>query len=352
MDRPGQHFDLFDLLRVIASVAIIYWHSYALTGRGLPVLPLLGRAGATWATLGVGAFFAMSGFLVTSSWLRNSSASAYVRNRILRIFPGLLVCVLITVCAVGPIVTSVDLSSYVRDHSTRSYLIHNTLLYDVRFNLPGVFAANPYPGSVNGSLWTLPYEVVGYVVLMLGGLAGLLRRQFVLGAVAGLALLHWMVVDHQVLAPRTFAGLTLFFGVQWALYFAIGSACRFYVDEIGCRRPLLVAGALLLMVAGVAARHPLPVTLGFALLVIVVGTQQAQLARRVRRLGDPSYGTYIYAFPIQQSLVNAGWVSTPLTMFAVATPAALAAGYASWHLIERRALAVAHARSRKHLAPQ
>jgi peptidoglycan/LPS O-acetylase OafA/YrhL len=69
-----------------------------------------------------------------------------------------------------------------------------------------------------------------------------------------------------------------------------------------------------------------------------LGRRQWRVAAAIRRLGDPSYGMYIYAFPIQQLIVlGLPGVSAPL-LAAAAVPAAAAAGYASWHLIEARCL--------------
>ncbi|MDQ1568179.1 MAG: hypothetical protein QOF96_3059, partial [Actinomycetota bacterium] len=54
----------------------------------------------------------------------------------------------------------------------------------------------------------------------------------------------------------------------------------------------------------------------------------------IRRYGDPSYGTYIYGFVIQQVMAGQGWVRTPPMMFLVAAPLSLLAGYISWYLVE------------------
>lgn len=41
------------------------------------------------------------------------------------------------------------------------------------YHLPGVFQANALP-AVNGSLWTIPYEVLCYLLLMAAGVVGIL----------------------------------------------------------------------------------------------------------------------------------------------------------------------------------
>ena len=58
------------------------------------------------------------------------------------------------------------------------------------------------------------------------------------------------------------------------------------------------------------------------------------------RIGDISYGIYLYGFLIQQavqSLIGSG--GTPMLNFCLAAPIAGLLGLASWHWIERPALA-------------
>jgi len=85
----------------------------------------------------------------------------------------------------------------------------------------------------------------------------------------------------------------------------------------------------------------------FAYLVIFVGTRQWNALDAVHRLGDPSYGIYLYAWPIQQCLVLAG-VTEWWALFLTATPIAVACGYASWHLLERPGMRIARTAVRKH----
>lgn len=61
--------------------------------------------------------------------------------------------------------------------------------------------------------------------------------------------------------------------------------------------------------------------------------------RATGRFGDPSYGLYIFAFPIQQTLIwlnhgRLGW----MPLFLLTLLACFAAAFASWHLVEKRAL--------------
>jgi peptidoglycan/LPS O-acetylase OafA/YrhL len=56
------------------------------------------------------------------------------------------------------------------------------------------------------------------------------------------------------------------------------------------------------------------------------------------RLGDYSYGVYVYSFPIQQTLIERIPGIEPMPLFALALPLTLAVAVLSWHCIERPAL--------------
>ncbi|NDC64497.1 MAG: hypothetical protein EBZ59_11065, partial [Planctomycetia bacterium] len=62
------------------------------------------------------------------------------------------------------------------------------------------------------------------------------------------------------------------------------------------------------------------------------------------RIGDYSYGTYLYGWPIQQ--VVAPFATTPLSMFLISYPLILCAAVASWHLVEKPALSLIAPRGR------
>lgn len=175
----------FTLLRLLAAFSVLYGHSYALSmglhGGEDPVsLRLIYYWGESLPSLAVDLFFVASGFLVTASYCQRNDLYAFTEARLLRIFPGLIVAVLFCVLVVGPISTTLSLSDYFSSPSIFSYIKHNiSLLNGIQFDLPSVFTSNPYPGSVNGSLWTLPIEFWMYIVVaVLGACAILQDRRF------------------------------------------------------------------------------------------------------------------------------------------------------------------------------
>ena len=95
----------FNLLRFLAATAVIFSHSYALTGHGMEEPLLQWSAGATYfGVLGVTVFFIISGFLVSKS-VERKMVGAFAAARALRIFPALIAATLFSVLLAGALST-------------------------------------------------------------------------------------------------------------------------------------------------------------------------------------------------------------------------------------------------------
>src|SRR5690606_11271709 len=129
-------------------------------------------------------FFTVSGYLVTLSLLRNPGVLRYARNRFLRVYPGYLACLLACVLLLGPAFTTLPVAEYFRHGDTWHYLTQNLQPIRLQWTLPGVFAANPYPDVVNGTLWSLGLEVRWYFYLGLLAALTVVRRRWAFTLVA------------------------------------------------------------------------------------------------------------------------------------------------------------------------
>lgn len=76
---------------------------------------------------------------------------------------------------IGPVFTTSTLQQYFSDSAAYEYLIRG-LFVDIRYDLPGVFQENAYK-SVNGSLWSIPFEVYAYITLIAVYLVGLIKSK-------------------------------------------------------------------------------------------------------------------------------------------------------------------------------
>jgi peptidoglycan/LPS O-acetylase OafA/YrhL len=330
------------MVRLVLCYEVMVWHCIALTAGS--VTP--GLSSPFWLpfNLMVPMFFTLSGFLVTASALRLSRRD-YLLNRAARILPALFSVVAFAMLIVGPLATSLPLGRYFTD--PRFWAHASNFVALPNYWLPGVFETNPAPGGVNGSLWTVRWEIGCYVMMAIMVAAGLPRRAWVVPALA----LAWAAAN---IAAGS-AGLT-------ALPGAAGSIVRQLFGAGGMLFPYFLAGATIYLFrkhipwhGGLAALsiaviiagsllldgrqwHESPIKIlamivPSAYLVAWAGLKTLPLPR-IYRGGDYSYGVYLWHFPILQLVQHYlhldSWWQLLLIGF---LPVTLAAA-ASWHLIE------------------
>jgi peptidoglycan/LPS O-acetylase OafA/YrhL len=332
-----KHDNGFDALRLFAALLVIFGHAFRLTGEIGPAF-----AGINVATTGVKIFFVVSGYLVAQSWLRDPHPGRFLRRRLLRIMPGLVAVVALTVFILGPMTTNLPVSAYFVDQRTWLYLA-NLTFYPVD-ELPGVFSANIAPDEVNGSLWSLAPEMSMYLLLPVVAVVSLALtgtyRLFVLAAFLVTVVALFVVLPAPDLRQWLIYGTRVWAWFAVAPFFFIGACAAFCGwDRFLNRRLALCLLALLLVMPTLPLITELLLIVTLPYIVLAFGVAPAPFGGALTRRGDFSYGLYLYAFPIQQALVAT--VGTPggaLGNFAIS--AILAAGCAglSWHLIEKPAL--------------
>lgn len=327
-----------DVLRLAAATLVIVAHSYNLT---LHEEPFRRFGGPELGDIAVAVFFAISGFLVTASWLSDPRVRSFVLRRALRILPGLWVVLLVTVLA-GLVLTARPLATYLSSLDTWRYPLERAVVYSTRPSLPGVFTTNPYGSAVNGSLWTLPVEATAYVATLVFGVTGLLarRRELVVAAILLLFVIQETVLPSASgLVATDSPGAVLHWLVHFGLFYAMGALLFLYREHV---RLSFAAAAAAIVVWGLSFDTGAVTIVGQLALpyVVLVLGYRAPAAVDVffRRVGDISYGTYIYAFPVQQTLIHYDTGISPPRLILLSIPITYACAYASWHLVERPAL--------------
>ncbi|MDR8394968.1 acyltransferase [Paraburkholderia sp. USG1] len=323
--RGAGHSNNFDFIRVVAASLVIWSHQYGLMGRPEPeAFP-----GFSFGGIGVLIFFSLSGYLVAQSWDRDPSLPRFAAKRALRIFPGLICVTLLMAFLMGPKVSTLDHADYFASRDVWHFIVRTIGLWDMPDHLPGVFVNN-HVGTVNSSLWTIPVELKWYGFLAFLGLFGVLRTRFVLPAmVLALAFCRFilpMPLTHHVL-------------LEFGLCFLSGSmmhACRAdlqrYANWI---KPGIAAAAV---VFWLLRMEYLAIVIALPFVVVTLGSMSSPVLRRFGRFGDLSYGLYIYAFPIQQTIIHSSHNTQPLWLNLIASAAAISAlAFLSWHLIEQPA---------------
>ena len=320
---------------------MLFSHSYPIAGQ-LIADPFTRYVGIdTFGGVGVAVFFVLSGYLVTQSWRRSSGVSSFVWKRIRRIYPALMVCVLISTAVVGPLLTTLDLAVYATHDQTVGYLLTATA-WDIHYVLPGLFWNNMHRHIFNGSLWSLPYEMTCYLTLIVAGLLPFALRWKVLAVTAILAL---MLLSRPLSPPAS--PLDVVFGLDYyvlklGLFFVVGASYQCWSPLIKPKWWLGAVGAVIARALPDSATRNLFWILSFSTLSLGIALGLSWMPKLPSAMGDWSYGLYLYAFPVQQILSHHGVVNSLgfVGYTALCTALALLCAALSWFVIERPALRI------------
>jgi peptidoglycan/LPS O-acetylase OafA/YrhL len=332
------HLNNFDLLRFVAASMVLVCHSYALLGKKEP-FGVLG-CNTSFGDLAVSIFFVISGYLITSSFERDRMPANFITGRVLRIWPALIAAVCLAVFIIGPLNTSLSIRNYFSDPMTWSYF-KNLRLMEIQFTLPGVFASNPFKDSVNGSIWTLPIEVFMYAVTLAFGLSRLHRFRFgMLALVACLIVADTHIFSTNQGQTTSFLWLGSSFSVsKWAIFYLVGAIFFLYRDRVQFSGTLAAICFILFVGSLTAPSFRLISLFTLPYMVLYLAFARIPYLMRFGRFGDFSYGLYVYAFPIQQTIAHLtqGQLSV-LRMFVYSFSLTLIAAVLSWHGIENPCL--------------
>jgi peptidoglycan/LPS O-acetylase OafA/YrhL len=324
-----------NLLRLLCASAVIFSHCFVLRGEYArePMHAALG-----WGDLGetaVFCFFFISGYLILKSALSRSTPEEFIAARTLRIFPALMVAIMLCAFVLGPVASTLSVSDYFRDPLTRTFL-RDAWLHRTQDALPGVFENNPIRNVVDGPIWTLPVEWTMYMVTLAA--CAIVRWK---SSASRFTARSWAVLIAALILTVQMFPLPWPTSWMWIACFLLGSACYPLRSTVPLSPPFAVAFLSL----DLLCFHKLPFHLGAKLFplalcycLITFGYHPAAHVKSFHRLGDYSYGLYVFAWPLQQFLVNR--TRGAISLFAATYVLALLAAVCSWHFIEKPCLAL------------
>ncbi|MFG1895544.1 acyltransferase family protein [Micromonospora zamorensis] len=347
----------FGFLRLGFAFAVVLSHA-AVLGFGRPITQRVDISG-----LAVAGFFGVSGFLITRS-ARRISLPRFFWHRALRIWPGLWVCLLFIGFVVAPVL-------YLERHGTLDglwrgpdgvigYLRSNWWGGMRQENIADLFQGDTpfwrWTGGhpINGSLWTLAYEITCYLFVAIAAALTLLRRQVrvvpLLIMVAVFGVLCWNyyqqvtggegILVNGSIGPAPLLGwFSTSYFLWYAFMFLAGGVAELYADRLPINDLL---GVLALAVVGWFAVDGAffgPGLLAYAYVILWLAVRLPKALHRVGQANDYSYGVYIYSFTVQQVMAKAGVQAIGLVGFFLASALATTGlALLSWHLVEKPAL--------------
>lgn len=324
----------FTFLRLLLAFSVFLSHFKVLTGAELFYWPISGP-------MRVSGFFVISGFLIIRSYYRSRNLLDYAKKRIRRIVPAYALTVVACALLLS-LVSSFSFSEYFSSNAFYRYLAANlTFMNFLQPTLPGVFSGNLQP-VINGSLWTLKVEVVLY--LFVPFLVLFLRKKpFLIFAglyVLSFSFYYYMNYLYDISGETIYLTLKKQFLGQ-IRFFISGAALLFYFDFFKRRIKWVLPVALLIFflqyfVQSVAVEIVYPLALA---VVLISFAYFFKSLAAVSRIGDLSYGFYLYHFPVIQLFIHFGWLNgRPFLLFLSCFGLLSVLSWLSWHLWEKRFL--------------
>jgi peptidoglycan/LPS O-acetylase OafA/YrhL len=324
----------FDAARIILALIVFFAHLRELTG----AQQFIWFQNVFDADFAVRGFFAISGYLVTKSYLSSASLVDYITKRACRIYPAYVAAVLFSFL-VGVLTTTLTLSDFFKSVETPRYLVSNLLFLNfVQPTLPGALNSNILH-ELNSSLWTIKVEIMLYLCVPL--LAFIFKR-FNSISVAMFALVFFMSTSWVYFFLFIYDGA---YGETIAVQF-IGQLSYFgfgaLIASNRTTKKILIYIAILSVICiymiGTSSVRVFLNPLCYSAVVILAATSTIGNLK-IGKFGDVSYGIYLYHFPAIQLLVHMGifslnpWIGLGLALLLTFSLALL-----SWHLIEKKLL--------------
>lgn len=322
-----------NFVQFIMAVLVIYSHAFpiATAGNEGEIIKDLTASRYSFGNLGVATFFIFSGFLVSASYENTQDILIFLKKRIFRIFPGLLAVLVLSAFVLGPCVTTLPISEYYRHPMTWQYL-KSIFLNPLYWNLPGVFESNLYGSSVNGSLWTIPYQFGFYILLGAFGFLGILKYRKVSLSLLSVFIISYLMRDNLFMGKTHFWGMPLYDWLYLGMYFSAGMTAYAYKDVIKlCKQGAMIALSLLIF-AWAAKEYFISTTILGTYLLLYMSYCTKQIRFSLSKL---SFGVYIYGFPVQQLFTHlAGGTMDPYWNTILSVPVVICLAWLSDKFIE------------------
>lgn len=334
----------FDLIRLFAALQVVYCH--AISHFRIP-----NNFFSDFISYfpGVPIFFTISGFLIANSFTRNPNVKSYLRNRSLRIFPALWVCLLITIILL--IAFGIINSQNVFSLSFLSWILGQVTLF--QFYTPDLLRAWGV-GAPNGSLWTITVEYQFYILLpLILWLFNLSNRKIALTSVLILFLISILVsyiskgFDPESLYTKLLGVSVL----PYLHFFLVGIFAYLFWNRIGkyfnnnnallwtltyFTYSFIFSNTLKLFALDYSSNF-FPWVSDFLLagLILSIAFTKGGIAHKLLNGTDISYGVYIYHMVVINTIISLNIQEYQLP---IAFTATIIIAFISWKLVEKPAL--------------
>lgn len=330
----------FNILRLMFAILVILSHSFELIDGNRLREPLIRLYGTmTFGEISVDGFFLLSGYLISKSWGAKPSLFVFFKNRILRIYPGYVVCSLLCLFLIAPL--GADLNTYFNSIEYAKVFL-NLLTFTGPITPSFLFDKPDRP--INGSLWSIAPEFRCYIYVAIFGVLNLSKKYswwLAITMILCIIFFSMQYVNYYKLHPSIFGRLPLnnfgnYLSVRLAFCFFVGGLYHFYAGEITFKREYLFFSVIILAAmlnSSMMAEISFVVFGGY--IVFYFANFKFKYSEAIQKIPDVSFGVYLYAWPIQIYLIWKLNITSGVWLFLMSTLLSLLVGWVSWIFVEK-----------------
>jgi peptidoglycan/LPS O-acetylase OafA/YrhL len=326
-----------NFLRLLLAYIVVIYHCITLSGYKYPLWKMFD------GHIAVCAFFIISGFLIIRSYCSSESLLDYFVKRCRRLLPAYLLVIFISMTGLS-LFSNLTIIEYFRSPQLLKYLIVNIFFMNfLEPSLPGVFMENNFQ-VVNGSLWTIKLEIgfyifVPFIVYIFNRLKTKRNINIFLGSLYLFGYLYNFICLYisgklesrfiEELAHQL-PGFIQFFAV--GIFYAVNFDSLKKYDK-----HLILPGIFIVIIYYITGNeYLLPVGLG--VVIMFIGFNFRKL-NNIGKLGDYSYGAYIFHHPIIQIMVALGYFRVNKNVaLLIVMGIVFSVAYISWNFLEKKIL--------------
>ena len=315
----------FDFLRLFLASSVVWHHFLILTQQSIAFIPfdIIDRE------LAVKAFFVISGGLIWTSAARTENVMSYFKKRFFRIYPAYIFA-LVFFSLLSFFIYSSDVNEIF------SYLFWNSLFLNFLHPCIGNMFENNTLCAVNGSLWTLKLEVGFYIFV--GFCFYMFKRKslvILIGFTFVSVLLSFIftVLMPDVINPVFMNQLPFMF-----FYFGLGATLFSFYSKLSVKNNSFIFLCVAFFYFVSDLFYPL-----FIVSFVYYIAYGLPFKIELSKLGDLSYGTYIFHFPIIQIFISLNlFVGNKYIDITIVFLLVYIFSFFTWHFLEKPFMQFTH----------
>lgn len=329
------HENNFGFLRLLFAYLVIFSHSTELVYINPSKDLLHALTGVTFGWLAVDGFFLISGYLIYQSYENSKKISSYVLKRVLRIYPGFIVASVLSIIFVVSVTSNWQAFIQFNLHAWLRLVIKT-------FSLSTPYVSglimNASVQHINDSMWTIRYEFMCYLMVPFIALIAPTKKSVSIIALVFISALIYITANEIKLFVRNSAFFDLFQFFRLSSAFLIGTCFYKYRDAITWNKKYNLFCCFALIILWIVKLTFFEIGLivfGSYLLFNFSFNFKNRMIERVGSKTDISYGVYLYAWPIQITIIQYYTSINPWLLSAMTIILSTICGYISWICVEK-----------------